>query len=122
MIRSAHLIGLLCLCSYSFSGMTPAQNESNGGSAPADAIVYLESPSGAGSLGPNLSVGPAGDTVLLSWLEPTGSSRTTTGRRRTTHAMRWAKLEGEVWTAPSVARNSSSTALPLCQSWGSGST
>jgi beta-lactamase class D len=54
------------------------------------ALTALESPAAPGGGEPNLSVGPDG-RIYLSWLEPAADSA---------HALRFAVLEGEAWSAP----------------------
>ena len=53
----------------------------------------LASPAAPGSTTPNLAVGPDG-RVYMSWLEPADSG----------HALRFAVLDGRVWSAPRTIR------------------
>ena len=70
-------------------------DEAEGGRVAADsaapplAIEPLPTPAGPGSAEPELAAGP--DGFYLSWLEPTGPGR---------HALRFARLSAEGWTAP----------------------
>jgi hypothetical protein len=50
----------------------------------------IASPAAPGSGEGNLAVAPDG-TVVLSWIEPAGEGR---------HALRFARLEGDAWSAP----------------------
>ena len=92
MLRNPHALaclGLLC-------GAVAAQNTA----LKSTETFQLESPSGPGAMGPNLSVGPKG--VILSWLEPTAQAEPAVqqgrrrgrgrGRPRRAYALRWATL------------------------------
>jgi hypothetical protein len=58
-------------------------------------VSEISSPAGPGSGEPNLAAGPDG-RVYMSWLEPAANS---------THALRFAVLDGERWSAPrTIAR------------------
>src|SRR4030095_7745052 len=61
----------------------------------APAVTPVDPPAAPGSLAPNLAV--AGETVLLSWLEPTAPG----GKPgETPMALRFAAFDGQRWNAP----------------------
>ena len=60
--------------------------------APAGEFTALPSPAGLRSGEPNLTADAAG-AVHMTWIERTGDS---------THAVRYARLDGETWSAPST--------------------
>src|SRR5690349_11374813 len=60
--------------------------------APTARVTMLPSPAGPGSGEPFLATDASG-AVHMSWIERTGDS---------THAVRYARLEGDRWSAPST--------------------
>lgn len=60
--------------------------------APAGTFTALPSPAGLQSGEPNLTTDASG-AVHMTWIERTGDS---------THAVRYARLEGETWSTPST--------------------
>ncbi|MDF2775068.1 MAG: hypothetical protein K0S86_4568, partial [Geminicoccaceae bacterium] len=82
MTRRLHLGALLILAACSSTERAPS----------AGTFTTLPSPAGLGSGEPNLTTDASG-AVHMTWIERTGDS---------THAVRYARLEGETWSAPST--------------------
>src|SRR5688500_6827892 len=81
MMRTRHLAMLL-------AGIAACRPTDRPEALPA-ALTEIRSPAAAGSGEPNLTTGPDG-RVYLTWIEP---------RPDSAHALRWAVLDGDAWTA-----------------------
>ncbi|MCH8961398.1 MAG: hypothetical protein IH820_08765 [Bacteroidetes bacterium] len=81
---------LLLLASVLITGCAPSEADQTAPAATSLLFQVIESPAAPGSGEPNLHTSADGD-VFLSWVEPGAETR---------HALRFARLEDEAWSAP----------------------
>ncbi len=92
MSSTMSLVGLMAVLAVGVGYSGRAIDAATDGSS-INAIDSLSSPAGPGSAEPNLAVAADGK-VYMTWLEPADSG----------HALRFAVLDGNRWTAPKTIR------------------